>query len=260
MPQGAVSNGKHIDAFIPYHLRDMFYRHPTRPYAWNNGLDPYGFSTDGLVLYLPLWALKNSSFQSIDAYKHTCTVTGALWQPDGRLFDGSDDRITVPDHASLQFEANDDFTLIIWIEKTGGANTERLLQKTSGDANPRFVISLQSGVGSPSFYGITDAVPNAVAVSGTTAMNDGPHMLSLSVDRDNASGFVAYVDDATEGAAQDPTGVGDLSNVGVDVTLGEFPNGVGDFTGTIGEAWIYSRAFVAAEITRHNNITAWRYQ
>ncbi|KKK88113.1 hypothetical protein LCGC14_2746420, partial [marine sediment metagenome] len=24
MPQGAVSNGKHIDAFIPYHLRDMF--------------------------------------------------------------------------------------------------------------------------------------------------------------------------------------------------------------------------------------------
>ena len=48
-----------------------------------------------LVLYLPLWKLDGSSFMSKDACGHLCTVTGALWRPDGRYFDGTDDDITI---------------------------------------------------------------------------------------------------------------------------------------------------------------------
>ena len=118
MPQGAVSNGKHIDAFIPPDLRDMFYRHPTRPYAWNNGLDPYGFLTEGLSLYLPLWALKDSAFKSVDANRYTATVTGALWQPDGRLFDG-DDLINI----GAQFNSVSTLWISIWFKFTATFDT-----------------------------------------------------------------------------------------------------------------------------------------
>ena len=46
-----------------------------------------------LVLYLPLHQRDGSSFMSKDAYGHVCTVTGAVWTPEGRLFDGVDDYI-----------------------------------------------------------------------------------------------------------------------------------------------------------------------
>jgi len=54
-----------------------------------------------LVLYLPLYELDGASFMSEDAYGHLCTVTGALWTPQGRDFDGLDDWITMPSPHSL---------------------------------------------------------------------------------------------------------------------------------------------------------------
>lgn len=54
-----------------------------------------------LVLYLPLYQLDGASFMSKDAYGHLCTVTGALWTPQGRDFDGLDDWITMPSPHSL---------------------------------------------------------------------------------------------------------------------------------------------------------------
>jgi hypothetical protein len=60
-----------------------------------------------LVLYLPLWSadLKGDSFYSKDSYAHLCTVTGALWTPQGRHFDGVDDKIAVPYHSVFQITA-----------------------------------------------------------------------------------------------------------------------------------------------------------
>ena len=48
-----------------------------------------------LVLYLPLYELHGASFKSRDKHGHLCTVTGALWKPNGRLFDGADDYLTL---------------------------------------------------------------------------------------------------------------------------------------------------------------------
>lgn len=94
-----VADGQHIDQFIPRDLRGMFYRnpHPENKYRVVDGKDPYGFSTKGLVLYLPLWALKGSSFKSVDAYKHTCTPSGTtkFWTPTGWDLAGGDEMITI---------------------------------------------------------------------------------------------------------------------------------------------------------------------
>lgn len=47
----------------------------------------------GCVLYLPLHSLDGASFMSKDARGYLCTVTGALWRPNGRWFDATDDKI-----------------------------------------------------------------------------------------------------------------------------------------------------------------------
>lgn len=253
------SNGQSIIDYIPPDLRRIFYKNPARIHASHNGLDPYGFSTEGLVLYLPLWALQNNvGFKSVDAYKHTITPSGAFWTPEGFSFDGTDDIITIPDHAALQFGTGD-FTVIIWMKKVGAAGTERLFNK-SAPGVPRWEIVVHNGVGSPIDFVIEDAGNDKADVTGTTATNDGWHMVSMSCDRDSATGFVAYVDDSAEGAAQDPTAVGDLSAAAVDVSIGAYPDLTGDYEGLIGEAWLYKgKAYSAVEIARHFNVTAWRY-
>lgn len=47
------------------------------------------------ILYLPLWKKDGAQFMSDDMYGHLCTVTGALWTPQGRYFDGVDDKIAL---------------------------------------------------------------------------------------------------------------------------------------------------------------------
>ena len=49
-----------------------------------------GISRRGLVLDLPLYKLDGSSFMDRSAYGHLATVTGAIWRPDGRGFEGDD--------------------------------------------------------------------------------------------------------------------------------------------------------------------------
>jgi len=53
----------------------------------------WGYTDPSSVLHLPLHRLDVASFMSRDAYGHLCTVSGALWTPQGRSFDGIDDYI-----------------------------------------------------------------------------------------------------------------------------------------------------------------------
>ena len=78
--------------------------------------DPY------LVLYLPLYELDGASFMSKDAYGHLCTVIGALWRPNGRYFDGIDDRIDLG--IALLGNAN---TLEIWARRFDATDTDQAL-------------------------------------------------------------------------------------------------------------------------------------
>lgn len=94
-----LNDGRHIDRYIPRDLRGMFYRnpHPENKYRVVDGYDPYGFSTNGLVLYLPLWALKGASFKSVDVNKYTCTPSGTtiFWTPTGWSLAGVDEIVTI---------------------------------------------------------------------------------------------------------------------------------------------------------------------
>ncbi len=75
-----------------------------------------------LVLYLPLYKLDGASIMSRDAYGHLCTVTGALWTPRGRDFDGSDDVINCGSEPSIDFTTDDDIIIEAWVKSDKGAD------------------------------------------------------------------------------------------------------------------------------------------
>ena len=93
-----------------------------------------------LVFYAPLWhpGLAISPFLSKNpGAVHTCTVTGALWTPQGRSFDGNDDKIDCGNSVALQltttistifwykpiaYATNEDGRIYRKIENLGGSN------------------------------------------------------------------------------------------------------------------------------------------
>ena len=71
-----------------------------------------------LVLYLPLYQADGSSIMSRDAYGHPCTVTGALWRPDGHYLDGTDDKITFGNSTALQISTEQTVEAWVWPDET----------------------------------------------------------------------------------------------------------------------------------------------
>jgi hypothetical protein len=68
-----------------------------------------------LVLYLPLYERDGASFISRDLYGRSCTVTGTLWRPNGRYFDGTDDSINCGSDAVLPLGSSDR-TVTVWFK------------------------------------------------------------------------------------------------------------------------------------------------
>src|SRR3989304_5596886 len=69
-----------------------------------------------------------NQFLSDDAYGHLCTVTGALWTPQGYSFDG-DDYITVPHHTAINFSKTSSFGVGSWINISSLAATRTIIAK-----------------------------------------------------------------------------------------------------------------------------------
>lgn len=257
--KAVVTDGYTLDEHIPLYLRDFFYKssYPEHTYNTTNGYTPYDFSTNGLVLYLPLWALKGSPFKSVDAYQHTLTVSGASWRPDGYYLDGNDYIYeTVADFRS----ADSAGTMLVWF-KTSATGT-LVASADEGTAAEHYMVFLviagaalridqKNGVGLDSILGDVDVADGewhlgAVTSDGTTyALYTDAAVNGLSVSSGaNTGDWFADTDN------RDNITVGALKYSSIATYL----------TGSIGEVWIYSRALSAAEVLHNYNTTAWRYQ
>jgi len=208
-----------------------------------------GFIFDpSLVLYLPLHQLDGASFMSKDAYGHLCSVTGALWTPNGREFDGLDDVIKVPYHIS--YDIVTEFTATIWLKGSGVCflgrddvtNNERLWKLGGwGDILRGWIsgitaetLSAPSSFDSKQWYFVGMAFKNATTrnliVNGELVASDVP------------SGNVKQ-----------------SSNLGISVG-GRWDDPNEQFGGLFGEAWFYSRFLTPLEIQQNYLATKWRYQ
>ena len=213
---------------------------------------PEGFILDpSLVLYLPLYRLDGASFMSKDAYGHLCTVTGALWTPQGRIFNG-DDYIDCGNDASL---THTKITIKAWI-KTLSAARQIIVSKfdaNTGDWGYVFRVNETTGVVQ---WQLTDY--SADTLTSNSAVNDGNwHEVTVTSDQINLQIFIDGVIDNTKACA---TAIGDSA---FSVLVGAWWNAANKayyFIGTIGEVMVYCRALTPLEIQRNYLATKWRYK
>ncbi len=203
-----------------------------------------------LVLYLPLYESDGSSFMSKDAYGHTCTVTGALWRPTGRYFDGTDDYIDCGNKESLEI--------------TGGITIELWLNPTSLTANECLVSKVTGAVQDINLYYYNAGGYFIFIISGTWCLRLAKAELNLNAwnhlvftvkdgSADNHA-YVNTVDKATNQNAPTMTSGTSVLRIGSYIGTGEFING------QIGEVRIYGRALSPLEIQHNYLATKWRYQ
>jgi len=211
----------------------------------------------GCVLYVPLWhptlgsQVSGSTFQSKDKIGHICTVTGALWTPQGRTFDGFDDSIEVSDTPSL--DIIDAITIGGWV-KPGLANTEQYwIAKGDRGIAINYVASITATnyfafefYTTPTWY--TNADDTTPLVVGTW------YHLVATYDKVNVKLYIQGV--LAKTIPRTPV----LTANALSLFIGREGSAGGTFfTGTQGEVLAYNRALFALEIQRNYLATKWRY-
>jgi hypothetical protein len=97
-----------------------------------------------LVFFAPLYdaGLQGSPFLSRDLNKHSCTVTGATWGPQGRICTGGDDYIDCGSSSLLKITSQD-FTFILWAKPTADTFYELMGAGTDNIGGVRFLIHVK---------------------------------------------------------------------------------------------------------------------
>lgn len=216
-----------------------------------------------LALYLPLYRLDGASIKSQDAYGHLCTVTGALWRPNGRYFDGSDDLISCGNNAVLNIPNS--FTLEAWVrnnEVTPTVDHQAILFKTNAtlsqseycliltaDGYARVAIFQANGLGYGSATGSSDLT------------DDRWHHLAAVFTSPDVIGtrLELFVDSISVAVTTSFTGTRMTTGTGT------LRLGIGEYTpwkykGYIGEVRVYNRALSCPEIQWDYLATKWRYR
>ena len=189
-----------------------------------------------LVLYLPLWKLDGSSFMSKDACGHLCTVTGALWRPDGRYFDGVDDKI--------EWDA-----ITVTAGSLEGWFMFHKLGTELGGVNNSFV--------SP-FYQY-QAFDDRIVIHTTSkyfivpiVKNQWHHLVFTWTDNSDSDTAILYFDTVAKS-----------QEAGASGTILVFEDIAGketNFNGLCGEVRLYNRVLTPQEIQHNYLATKWRYR
>jgi len=259
-----TTDGYSLDEHIPLYLRNEFYKneHPENTYATTNGYAPYGFSTYGLMLYAPLWALRGGGFYTIDAYKNSSLVAGATWQKYGRYFDGTNDWI---DFGNPAFTANQAGTVLLWLKNEGVATTEYhslTFCKTDTGAIDEYKLEFKNN----DFR--LEVHDNSVNTHNLTSTGDAFPIDTTFLLGWSSDGSVNYLHKngvnvaLTENVGTaDGVWFGDLTTDANKIMLGILARSSGyinDFEGRVGDLWVYNRALPAAEQLEMHKATNWR--
>jgi len=168
-------------------------------------------------------------------FRNIGTIVGATFIRDHRglwllSFDG-DDKITIPDHASLDMGTGD-FAIAVCV-KTSNVVTQPWVVSKWAAGNTGYGIDITNAGKVRANIGDIDGF---VTSPGNADISDGVlHLFKVNFDRsDNAT---VYIDDAFDNIADISDVEKDISTA-VDLTLGVnliFPSSL---TGSIGEVWI----------------------
>ncbi len=218
----------------------------------------------GLVLYLPLYELDGASFASRDAYRHPCRVTGALWTPRGRNFDGSDDLIDCRNPASLVFgngASDSPFSVLAWVKMDDATNFAILTKGTAGKYEYGFHPVSSDKLHIECYSGGGAAYIGREYSAAMTPYEGVWIFMAGSYDGKGASsGCRLYlnterVDDTSIGAG---TYVA-MNNYGETAKVGRKWAST-TARGLISEVWVFNRPLSVIELQRIYLATKWRYR
>ncbi len=209
------------------------------------------------VLYLPLWKTDSGesgdSFISSDGHGHLCTVTGALWTPNGRVFDGADD---VVDCGALS-SPTDAVTCECWFKQaTDGVGFETLFGWSDGDGrDPIWLMVFADGTDLFWYLdGVRDWQATGVAVD---LRGQWVHYVA-TYDKDAGANNQIFYRNAVAEYSVTSTGAINASTgnlqIGANRTIED------EAKGKIGEARLYNRALTSLEVQNNYIATKWRYQ
>lgn len=220
-----------------------------------------------LILDLPLFKLDGGKFTSRDAYGHLCTVTGALWRPDGRFFDGSDDFINVGTVINSYLATDQAFSIALWM-KTGSDASPMSLFSNSSVSSPNIGIDIaKTGVASPKI--LVDLIQTIVGSKLievrsellVTLDDDTWHQVVITYNGSlAAAGMLFYFNGAGKSVDILVDNVDAGATSSDNLQLGARDGSNQAFGGNIGGVWVYSRVLSIIEIQRNYLATKWRYQ
>lgn len=214
----------------------------------------------GLILYLPLYKLDGASFMSKDAYGHLCTVTGAVWRPHGRYFDGTDDGINCGNAAVLQ-QLTSQLTVSAWIKPTAvGGGIEHAVAGKLNDSgvNRRAWMVLIQSTGKLAFYISSDGThTNSASLISTTVLSTD-NWYHVTASYRSASWFLS-VNGVIENSGT-PGKSSIYQNTVDPLYVGRTEANPRYFQGTIGRIEVYNRALNVLEAQRNYLATKWRYR
>jgi len=192
-----------------------------------------------------------SPFISRDIYRHSCTVTGALYKGDrlGRLFDGIDDKITM----TVPSLANSDITLAAWVNRTDTGRYDFILGLGNDADNDYKSLYFRYSNINVILYGTKGDSPTYTPATPTS----GAWVFWLWTQNATTKARVLY----ENGVAVDSnTATSAYIGTGTTLHIGEKSNDAGqNFKGSIGEAWVYSKVLSAGEVYYMHKATEGRY-
>jgi len=219
-------------------------------------------NTDGLVFYAPLWhpSLAGDTFQSMEnKVGQLCTVTGAVWGKYGRIFDGTDDQIVVGAETDWDtlLDGEHAFSIAFWMNSAMSAS-----------------YTVISKGNDPSFIGIYLNATNFIFdIKNGSSANDLQCFFAHNHANTNAfvivtydgsksvNGVKIYVNDVDKTLTKPINSLSTALATNVNLIIGTGIVSSWDYTGILGDFFIYNR--VTSSATERTNLrltTKWRYQ
>ena len=202
----------------------------------------------------------NVTIDNVSVREHVVPVPSPTGM--GLLFDGVDDKITVPADSAIDANGKTALTITAWINPSsdGESNTGRIVDKydSSSAAGYRLFLSNESGTSFKINASIVHATQPATAKTGAiTGIKDVWGNVAFVYNEDGAKKIKIYLNGVLQANTDtDDEGIDAIVNDNANpLLIGNLVGGVRAFDGSISDVRIYDVALTQVEIADIMNIT-----
>ena len=208
------------------------------------------------TLYLPLWKRDGSTFLRDDGSGTVCTVTGALWTPQGRSFDiAHDDVINIPDSSLWNISSND-FTISLWVKHSELGVVHHYVSQGIDNNYYWFFRKESDNTISCTYKNGDNTAANRINIAGIATLNANTFYY-VTISKIGTT-WQLYINGVADGVTTQSVSAGDFAHT---LEIGAMTwTGNASMYGVIGEVLLYSRGLTSVGNLQNYLATKWRYR